>query len=1132
MNPGLGSVVRRGVLVSTDMVPRTFLGEEYKVGAPAWLATAVSEFGAACHAKLAGPGDREAAIRAPLEGLLRTVGTHLRVPAEFYDEVRDSARQVRPDYGVAVKGAITGYIEVKAPDKPIDPATFRGHDLRQWERQKDLPNLLYTNGTEWRLYRDGQPHGEPIVFTGGRLDDAGESLTTPPEFERLITDFLNWKPAPITSVGALVRAIAPLTRLLRGEVVDQLADERQAIAAGAEEYTQPFTGLARDWRNLLFPQADDKTFADGYAQAVAFALLLARTEGIRVDGVSLHEVGRKLSTQHSLMGRALQLLTDDVAADFKVTLDLLVRIIGAVDWPRVRKGKRDTYLHLYEHFLEQYDNELRKQSGTYYTPREVVDHMVRLTEEALVTRLGKAKGFRDDAVVTVDPAMGTGTYLLTILERAAEQAAAHDGPGAVPGALAEVAKRLVGFELQMGPYAVAELRTADLLNLHGATKSGALNLYVTNTLDDPHAGDAELGHNLVQIAQSRRRANKVKASTPVTVVIGNPPYKELAAGEGSWVESGSAGDGKKARGILEDFFDAGASRFKAKLKNLYVYFWRWATWKVWESTPQASDGDAGVVCFISTAGYLTGPGFTGMRRYLRKHASEGWIIDLTPEGHQPDVPTRIFPGVRQPLAIGLFVRRPGTDPETPATIHYRQVSGRQADKFDALAGITLDDDTWQVSRTDWTSPFTAAAEGEWDDYPALSDLMPWYSPGVFPTRTWVYAPARSILKERWAALVSAPAGEKPTLFKEGSEPRLYKSFDALPGIAPSRKLPPLANETSTTPPEPVRVGFRSFDRQWIIPDARAIHRARTDLWAARQDGQIFTVEQHIEPIKGGPGLVFTALVPDTHHFNNRGGRALPLLHPDGTPNFAPGLAQALGQKIGQAVTPGDVVAYVAGVVAHPAYTTGFADQLTTPGIRVPITADSGLWAEAVEVGRLVLWLHTFGETNEGADRPKGDVRFAADDPRQPRYLAPVSAMPTTMTYDAARAILRVGDGEFGPVIPAVWAYEVGGKNVLKSWFNYRKAEPGGKKTSPLDKVHTTTWPTEWSTDLIDVLSVLTRVVNLEPAQADLLERILAGPLLARENLTAAGVRWPVTPADRKPRKKVMGGEGTLQLDGL
>jgi len=150
-----------------------------------------------------------------------------------------------------------------------------------------------------------------------------------------------------------------LTRLLRGEVLDQLALERRAVAAGQDQYAQPFLGLARDWRALLFPQADDATFADGYAQAVTFALLLARTEGIDLAGVALHDVGTLLGDEHSLMGKALQLLTDDVAKDFKVTLDLLVRVVGAVDWPRVRKGKRDTYLHLYEDFLEAYDNDLR-----------------------------------------------------------------------------------------------------------------------------------------------------------------------------------------------------------------------------------------------------------------------------------------------------------------------------------------------------------------------------------------------------------------------------------------------------------------------------------------------------------------------------------------------------------------------------------------------------------------------------------------------------------------------------------------------------------------------------------------------------------------------------------------------------
>lgn len=561
-----------------------------------WAADAVSAFGAACKSKLAGPGDREAAIRAPLEGLLRAAGDRLGVEAVFHDEVRDTERQVRPDYGVSVQGAITGYVEVKAPGRGIDPARFTGHDKRQWNRQRDLPNLVYTNGTDWRLYRDGDLIAGPVGFTGGSLDTAGGKLATSPGFEGLVTDFLRWHPAPITSVAALVRAIAPLTRLLRGEVVDQLGLERRAIKAGADEYAQPFLGLARDWRALLFPSADDQTFADGYAQAVTFSLLLARTEGIDVAGRPLHEIGAALGHEHLLMGKALQLLTDDVAADFKVTLDLLVRVVGAVDWPKVRRGRRDTYLHLYENFLEQYDNELRKQSGSYYTPREVVEHMVRLTEETLVTRLDRDQGFRDSGVLTVDPAMGTGTYLHTVLERVAGQAAEVDGPGAVSGVVAQVARRLVGFELQMGPYAVAELRAADLLaSHHASTPTGGMHLYVTDTLDDPYAPQTQIGSGLQLIAQSRRRASEVKARANVTVVIGNPPYRERAEGMGGWVESGSAAHGKSASGILDDFRDPTTARHFHNLKNLYVYFWRWATWKVWESTiTDADEGDAGL----------------------------------------------------------------------------------------------------------------------------------------------------------------------------------------------------------------------------------------------------------------------------------------------------------------------------------------------------------------------------------------------------------------------------------------------------------------------------------------------------------------------------------------------------------
>lgn len=1087
-----------------------------------WLADAVATFGDRCKSKLAGPGEAEAAIRAPIEQLLSHVGAHLSLSVVPHDEVRDTDRGVRPDYAISVKGAITGYVEVKKPGASIDPDSLTGHNLRQWQRQRDLPNLIYTNGTEWRLYRDSQPVGEPVHLTGGTLYTAGSKLAAPEAFEQILTDFLRWQPAPITSVAALVRAVAPLTRLLRGEVEDQLVSERRALAAGGREWDQPFLGLARDWRTLLFPTADDETFADGYAQAVTFALLLARTEGIQIGQRSLHEIGAKLGDEHSLMGRALQLLTDDVAEDFKVILDLLVRVVSAVDWGRVRKGRRDTYLHLYEHFLDEYDSELRQSSGSYYTPREVVDEMVRLVEECLATRLDKPKAFLDPSVVTVDPAMGTGTFLHTILERIVDRVTVTDGPGAVAGELTKAADRLNGFELQMGPFAVAELRASDLLKAHKADPpAGGLHFYVTDTLDDPTSEETQIASGLQLIAESRRRANTVKAQTNVTVVIGNPPYDDRAQGRGGWVEHGSAADGKDAVGILADWHDPDTSRHFHNLKNLYVYFWRWATWKVWESTPlDPDDGQAGIVCFISTSGYVGGPGFTAMRRYLREHASEGWIIDLTPEGHTPDVATRIFPGVRQPLAIGLFVRHPHSNPGTPATVHYRALHGRKADKFAALHTVGLDDHDWQDARTEWTAPFTPASTTGWDYYPALNDLLPWTSPGVTGNRRWPIAPSQAILEARWTALQSEPDdASRRSLLKETRDRKIDKLPRPLPAVSPE-PTQPLSTDRGPML-TPVRIGYRSFDRQWIIPDARILDMPRADLWDARVPGQVFAVEQHSDPVSTGPGLVFTSFMPDLHHFNGRGGRALPLLNPDGSANLARGLVAALQNAVAPGITANDVLAYVASLVAHPGYTQRFAGELTTPGIRVPIATSGELFARAVELGKQVLWLHTYGETYSGEGRTYGTIRFPVGDDRQPLSLTPITSMPETITFDAEKCHVLLGDSVFGPVLPEVWTYAVGGKNVLKSWFNYRKTNPGGKKTSPLDSIHIDTWDSDWTTDFVDLLTLLTRLVALQPDQQALLDEVLSAPVLTRAALAKQGVQWPQKPADRKPRRSVV-----------
>ena len=1115
-------------------------GDDGPMTAPDWLSQATSAFGDRCKAKLAGPGEAEAAIRAPIEQLLADAGTALGLTVVPHDEVRDNDRGVRPDYAISVAGAITGYVEVKKPGANLDPESLTGHNLRQWQRQRDLPNLIYTNGTEWRLYRDSAPVGDPVHLGGGNLRSAGTKLTAPAEFEHLLTDFLRWKPAPITSVVALVRAVAPLTRLLRGEVLDQLAMENRAIKAGADRAEQPFHGLARDWRKLLFPTATDATFADGYAQTVTFAMLLARTEGITLAGPGgLHTVGTKLSGEHSLMARALQLLTDYVAEDFKVIIDLLVRVIDAVDWPKVRAGKRDTYLHLYEKFLDEYDPDLRKLSGSYYTPREVVEQMVRLTEEVLVTRLGKTAGFADPNVVTADPAMGTGTYLHAILEHVAARVADRDGPGAVAGAVTDLARRLFGFELQMGPFAVAELRATDLLaDLNAQLPPGGLGMFVSNTLDDPLAEQTQLGSGLELISRSRSRAAKIKTGTKVTVVIGNPPYRERAEGMGGWVEMGSDAD-KTTTGQhyrpLDDFRSAGNGRTEYVLKNLYIYFWRWATWKVFNANQALADGDVGVVCYITTSGYLRGAGFKGMREYLRRTTSEGWIIDVSPEGMRPDVATRIFPGVQQPLAIAIFTRRPDCDPEVPATIHYTALHGRRGEKYDELAALGLDGDRWRITRTAWQAPLTPAAESAWDDYPAINDLMPWSSPGVKGNRTWIIGPAKSLLEERWTHLRNTDDDRKPEEFKDSRDSRLDRAKAPPRGsdVEPGTEKPLSTNMPLA--PTVVRYGYRFLDRQWIIADHRVIDQARPDLWAARRDGQLFVIEQHAEALEEGPALEFSALVPDMHHFNNRGGRTLPLLHPGGRPNLARGLLGALATLMGRPVTAEDVVAYVAGVTAHPGFTARFADELTTPGIRIPITTDVALLDRAVALGRAIVWAHTYGAVfvDDKEDRPADDIRYPASDSRKVANLVAIDEMPETMTYDPDTRELTVGEGVFGPVGPEVWDYTVGGKNVLRSWFNYRKATPTGKRRAgTIDTLHVDAWPTEWTGELLDLLSVLTRLVELHPDQAEVLDEILAGPLASMDMLAASGVTWPASGTDSQRKADYSSTTGTYdEQDG-
>ncbi len=410
-------------------------------------------------------------------------------------------------------------------------------------------------------------------------------------------------------------------------------------------------------------------------------------------------------------------------------------------------------------------------TGSYYTPPEVVGAMVRLVDDVLRSRFQQPSGLASAAVTVADPAVGTGTFLLGILGRIAATIEADEGAGSVPEAIDAAVKRLIAFEMQLGPFAVAQLRIhAELLHLIGRTPKTPPRMYVTDTLGSPYIEQEWLPAIFAPIAESRKQASQIKLHEPIMVVIGNPPYKEKAKGRGGWIEDDHSASGQAAP--LAAWMpprDWGVGAHAKHLRNLYVFFWRWATWKVFDHDPKANTG---IVCFISVAGFLNGPGFQKMRDYLRRTADAIWVIDCSPEGHQPEVNTRIFQGVQQPVCIVLASRSAKSDPNTPATVWYHCLpKGRREEKFAALDRLALDGDAWADCATDWRAPFLPASTGAWATYPALEDLFAYNGSGVMPGRTWVIAPDAESLRRRWQKLDQGQGRAEGSVVCSPSQPR-------------------------------------------------------------------------------------------------------------------------------------------------------------------------------------------------------------------------------------------------------------------------------------------------------------------------------------------------------------------------
>ena len=792
------------------------------------------------------------------------------------------------------------------------------------------------------------------------------------------------------------------------------------------------------------------------------------------------------------------------------TATVLNRVSRKVFFERFEEEHAVQYF--YEPFLHAFDPELRRQLGVWYTPPEIVKYMVARVDTVLREELDVPDGLADPNVYVLDPATGTGSYLVEVL-RSIDATLRQRGVDALSAHRVKQAamNRVFGFEILPAPFVIAHLQLGLFLQNLGAPLAAneRAGVYLTNALTgwEPSSGPKQRLPTL-ELEQERDAAEHVKRDTPILVVIGNPPYNAFA---------GVSPD--EEQGLVEPYKEGLISKWgikKFNLDDLYVRFFRLAERRIAEKTGK------GVVCYISNFSYLDAASFVVMRERFAKEFDKLWFDRMngdsretgktTPDG-KPD--PSVFStqhnrqGIRVGTAIGLMVRKDIREP-TPL-IRFRHFWGmtKRDDLVRSLDSTNFDAQYAEVS-VDERSRFAfipTVTSDEYLNWPRVIDLA-----GV--------PPFNGPVERRGLALISIDRHELETRIRQyfdsqvtDSEieeiyPSLMMTGNRIVGPDARKKL---LRETSFDPTKVVRYLFKPFDLRWCYldnirplfsePSPQLINQNQIpgnayfvtrDAADHRQEGRpsLFTTVVSDYHSIGGEARhlpVFTRPNPAVHNQQS----SLPLELEDPTPNLS---SRALGylHAINQSKDPEtQSIWFHALAITHaPSYLSENEDGVREDWPRIPMPRSAGIFLASARSGEQIAGLldveqpvhgvthgtlrtdissigriraSTGGQLNPGTGDLSVNARWGYMDSRGAVMPGAGTAIEREYTNEERTAIgedaivllgpttydIYLNDRAYWANVPArVWDYTIGGYQVMKKWLSYREHSVLGRPLTP------------------------------------------------------------------------------------
>jgi Type ISP C-terminal specificity domain/N-6 DNA Methylase len=985
----------------------------------------------------ANPDVAETALAPAFQQLVKDLLPHL--PAAPILEVMPEFNKAgvgRPDIALIQTGAPPrAFIELKAPSKSANPENWKQGDKRQFERFKELANWATCNFHDFRLLSRGEQTGQAIVVPEKALaadkdDKAADKLVADHDakpflalLERLCAAVI--LPPAAEDAEELATLLAHSAKLIRGIIRDVLPELPKE--ADDKQPKHPLNQVRKVFREVLYahPEAAgyaekdfDKLFSSAFAQTLAFGLLLVReATGKLVDKNSWEQ----MPEEHPLMSTALRVLSQKeiveiVGVGFEVIRDTVnsfspsILVIG--------EDGRDPILYFYEHFLATFAPEDRDRYGVFYTPIEVVRYMTAALNRALRDNLGM-KGLTDPLVTILDPATGTGTFLLGIAEHVRKEA---NATGMAELALADLAKRMFAFELLIGPYAVAHYRLHHALKVGDKTELPRLGIYLADTLAEPGTSSSIGALGIVEqgIQDERHLANELKTKQPILAIIGNPPYRRLEEGEnhtlvGNWMD-----------GVWDDLKrpvrDAGWGNQLNTFPELSVAFWRWSLWKIFEAENAPKRG---VVAFITNRKFLTGKPYAGLRQMMRRRFDRIEIIDLRGDsrlGERAGVEgdQNVF-NIQVGVCITLAIADGTKAADAEANIQYRDVwdaqSFRRKEKLGWLTASVVKGDVGSWTDVDRKGlddfrpkPFL---NGEWV---GLNECFAFSSSGVQSKRDHiVYAPTLTKLEQQIRSVVDANQNNRDELFNST-------------GMNSAAS----AQTFGWQPKTAVLAIYRPFDRRFHYNDKKFNDRPRPDLQSSWGPSNLCLYAMPAGT-GSGPAVWCHALLPDYHAFRGSyGGYAFLLWDRRGGPdahNLNPTLLAGLKDAYGKNITPTQVFDCMLCLLSAKSYSLDFAEDLEDVFPHIPFPAQHKVFLEAAALGEQIRAVETFARPPNAEFLSVNLCCFST--PPKGKIISP------TYAYGNFE-LCENGAGKATGIPAEVWHYSVNGYELLPRWIKGRE----------------------------------------------------------------------------------------------